>query len=193
MHRLRESGAVTTFLGQHDNRVKCVDVAPDESDVAFSGGEDGRVCVWDVREGHRRPAQVMVDLWNGDDFKAQSVRHMAVNPLDGKIVAVAATDSLVRLYDRRMTSADGHTAREDASCVAMYAPVQKCQGEDSETITHVVSHRRLGFDAAAADSLPLCVDCRRGTPEARPSPRITTQHHPSLCTMCGAAACQPRT
>jgi len=79
----------------HNDRVGTMTTSPDSPGVVLSGGDDGMVRQWDLREKWSQDsANVLVDLEHG-------VTSIAVCPGRSELLAVGARDPYVRLFDVR--------------------------------------------------------------------------------------------
>ena len=97
VHDLKTGGAVTCLAG-HTSSVQCVTVLP--NNCLISGGEDSRVCVWDLRSGK---CIQTVDLRSG-------TIHSIAALFDGR-VAVGRSDGSILLWNALGTGPPSHTLR----------------------------------------------------------------------------------
>jgi len=122
-----ETRAVVKTVVGHQGRVKRLGVAEDSPGLVWSGGEDGVVRQWDIREKWSQDnANVLVNLTNTVGGSSE-VKCISVCPSRTELVAVGANDPYVRIYDRRMitcTSLDTSCEpREgDTGAVAYFVP-----------------------------------------------------------------------
>lgn len=115
----------------HVNRVKRLATTFDEPSMIWSGGEDGFVMQFDMREKHKCQAKnnVLICLPEAE------VKCITINPVRSHYLALGANDCYARLYDRRMIKltsqsillpSDSHIAHEhppsDSKCVQYFAP-----------------------------------------------------------------------
>eukprot|EP01135_Chromosphaera_perkinsii_P000457 Nk52_evm11s96 gene=Nk52_evmTU11s96 len=99
------------------NRVKKLAIAPNESFLFWTGGEDGVVRQYDIREKakcasteHRSPTSCKTCLLNMRACRSEEmmttynpqVRTISINPVYPMYLAVGCNDPFVDIYDRRM-------------------------------------------------------------------------------------------
>jgi len=122
-----ETGAVLKNVVGHYGRVKRLTVAADSPGLVWSGGEDGVVRQWDMREKWSRDnANVLINLTNQVGRSAE-VKCVCVCSSRTELVAVGANDPYVRVYDRRMitcSALDTSCETRDDKCgaVAYFVP-----------------------------------------------------------------------
>ena len=99
-----ETGAALRSVSGHSGRVKRLTTAADNPGVVWSGGEDGVVRQWDLRERWSQDsANVVVNLLQQAGRGAE-VKCVAVCPGRSELLAVGANDPYVRVFDRRMVT-----------------------------------------------------------------------------------------
>jgi len=97
-----ETGTTTRSIVGHSGRVKRLTTAPDNPGVMWSGGEDGIVRQWDLRERWSGDSSnVLVNLTQQAGRGAE-VKCVTICPGRSELIAVGANDPFVRVFDRRM-------------------------------------------------------------------------------------------
>eukprot|EP00090_Calanus_glacialis_P039156 TRINITY_DN6817_c0_g1_i1.p1 TRINITY_DN6817_c0_g1~~TRINITY_DN6817_c0_g1_i1.p1 ORF type:complete len:702 (-),score=218.04 TRINITY_DN6817_c0_g1_i1:138-2243(-) len=97
-----ETGATVKSVSGHQGRVKRLTTAPDSPGVVWSGGEDGIVRQWDLRERWSiDSSNVLVNLTHHAGRGAE-VKCVSICPGRSELIAVGANDPFVRVFDRRM-------------------------------------------------------------------------------------------
>jgi len=97
-----ETGVVLRSVTGHSGRVKRLTTASDSPGVMWSGGEDGVVRQWDLRERWSQDSSnVLINLVQQAGRGAE-VKCLSVCPGRSELIAVGANDPYVRVFDRRM-------------------------------------------------------------------------------------------
>lgn len=89
---------LTSLLG-HNNWVRCAKFCPRQSQLVASTGDDGLILVHDLRCSPKHYPVHSVSTSRGKS--SSHLTHLDWYPLSDFLVAVAASDSAVRLYDMR--------------------------------------------------------------------------------------------
>lgn len=148
LHRLDNQGACypmspnehhttpvhTTVYNCHTNRVKQVEVHPEEPNLFWSASEDGTARQFDLRvprshQDHSTSKNVLLKVMSfrsqeGGRFESRSMhlqgmykplelKSIAINPAKGYEMAVAASDEVIRIYDRRRMTLQGEIRASD--------------------------------------------------------------------------------
>jgi len=121
-----ETGAIVRNVTGHNGRVKRLTSTPDSPGVLWSGGEDGVVRQWDLRERWSMDSSnVLINLMKHAGRGAE-VKCVAVCPGRSELIAVGANDPYVRVYDRRMITCSRleHVATPEADngAIAYFVP-----------------------------------------------------------------------
>jgi len=99
-----ETGTTVRSVCGHSGRVKRLTTAPDNPGVVWSGGEDGVVRQWDLRERWSNDSSnVLVNLVQHAGRGAE-VKCVSICPGRSELIAVGANDPYVRVFDRRMVT-----------------------------------------------------------------------------------------
>jgi len=121
-----ETGAVLRSVTGHGGRVKRLTTAPDSPGVLWSGGEDGAVRQWDLRERWSQDnSNVLVNLVHQAGRGAE-VKCVSICPGRSELVAVGANDPYVRVFDRRMITCSSRDPSalpdSESGAVAYFVP-----------------------------------------------------------------------
>ena len=121
-----ETGTTTRSIVGHSGRVKRLTTAPDNPGVVWSGGEDGVVRQWDLRERWSGDsANVLINLTQQAGRGAE-VKCVTICPGRSELIAVGANDPFVRVFDRRMITCSrldpASTPSSDSGAVAYFVP-----------------------------------------------------------------------
>eukprot|EP00092_Neocalanus_flemingeri_P014221 GFUD01015341.1.p1 GENE.GFUD01015341.1~~GFUD01015341.1.p1 ORF type:complete len:697 (-),score=185.79 GFUD01015341.1:222-2312(-) len=121
-----ETGATLRSVSGHNGRVKRLTTSPDSPGVVWSGGEDGVVRQWDLRERWSQDSSnVLVNLVQQAGSGAE-VKCVAVCPSRSELIAVGANDPYVRVFDRRMITcsrlAPAAAPDSESGAVAYFVP-----------------------------------------------------------------------
>lgn len=112
----------------HQNRVKHIETSQNDPFLFWSSSEDGDVRQFDSRvptlqQNDRNAANVLISLRLNEANKG--VNAVSINAVKPEMIAVAAKDDVVRIFDRRMTSLCGRDQKSDmsnASLLNLYNP-----------------------------------------------------------------------
>jgi len=99
-----ETGAALRSVSGHSGRVKRLTTAADNPGVVWSGGEDGVVRQWDLRERWSQDSSNVVVNLLQQAGRGAEVKCVAVCPGRSELLAVGANDPYVRVFDRRMVT-----------------------------------------------------------------------------------------
>jgi len=121
-----ETGATTRAVLGHSGRVKRLTTASDNPGVVWSGGEDGVVRQWDLRERWSPDSSnVLVNLTDHAGSGAE-VKCVSICPGRSELIAVGANDPYVRVFDRRKISLSrldpASPPSSDSGAVAYFVP-----------------------------------------------------------------------
>lgn len=108
----------------HQHRVKSVLAHPADAHVYFSAGEDGTLRQYDTRTPqHHCKDTILLKLQHTTTMSYNmplGLKEIAIEPLEHNLVAVAASDQVIRVYDRR--SLHVGTQSTSAKPVLAYSP-----------------------------------------------------------------------
>jgi len=100
-----ELGTTVGSVTGHSGRVKRLATAQDNPGILWSGGEDGLVRQWDLREKWAPDnTNVLVHLPRQTGLRGAECKCISICPGRSELVAVGANDPYVRVFDRRMIS-----------------------------------------------------------------------------------------
>jgi len=122
-----ETGTTVREVSGHQSRVKRLATSVDSPGVLWSGGEDGLVRQWDLREKWTQDSNnVLVNLPRLTGLRGSECKCISLCPGRSELVAVGANDPYVRVFDRRMItlgqasfSAD---SPDDSGVVSYFVP-----------------------------------------------------------------------
>ena len=102
LHKHIDDGSTTRCLRGHSLTATCIDVAKDDTEV-YSGSKDCTVIRWDVETGQKKATLLDPEATKG---RQAQVLALSVNS-DGRLLAAAGHDSVIRLWDTRSSALVG--------------------------------------------------------------------------------------
>jgi len=97
-----ETGSVVSHVVAHQGRVKRLTTAPDSPGIVWSGGEDGIIRQWDLRERWSYDSSNVVVNLTRHSGRGAEVKCVTICPSRNELMAVGSNDPYVRVFDRRM-------------------------------------------------------------------------------------------
>jgi len=122
-----ETKSTLRSINGHTKRVKRLGTAADSPGIFWSGGEDGVVRQWDLRERWSNDgSNVLINLL-GEAGRSSEVKCISVCPGRNELMAVGANDPYVRVFDRRMITCSrldysNIPSNKDSGAVAYFVP-----------------------------------------------------------------------
>jgi hypothetical protein len=129
--------------------VQEVEVAPGDPHLFWSAAEDGQVRQYDTRCGNQKTVaspNTLLNLPLGPQRAPTQAKSIDINPAAPHLLAVGASDSYVRVFDRRRFGPTTAEAARAAQPVLMLAPPHLTLGALQHQCWH---HLQLQLDGEA--------------------------------------------
>eukprot|EP00184_Porphyridium_aerugineum_P002308 CAMPEP_0184699594 /NCGR_PEP_ID=MMETSP0313-20130426/5816_1 /TAXON_ID=2792 /ORGANISM="Porphyridium aerugineum, Strain SAG 1380-2" /LENGTH=846 /DNA_ID=CAMNT_0027158713 /DNA_START=233 /DNA_END=2773 /DNA_ORIENTATION=+ len=141
MERERPENALYEFHA-HEDRVKTVDVERMNPDMVWSAGEDGTVRQFDLRMSQRdaTDSSMLINLPVMYKNLHLEIKAAHINQSNPNEILVAASDSPIRLFDRRkigtLKTAASQSSASISECVLQMAPMHMLHGYSTMLAFH---------------------------------------------------------